>query len=571
MKFRVLVVCIGLLTLFFCCLVYASPQSEVKLWGWADLHAHPASHLGFGSDEFGEWGIFWGKPGIGLQNSFQTISSDLRPCSPDKHAGTDIDHVRHRTRIEIISSLNRITGSCHGSSGYPDFLDWPSAENVLHQQMHITSIRRAYDGGLRLMVASIADNEVLSTLWTSIGYNLAGNPVPLPDPEFDIKAAKKQIKFIKKLVRANKSWMQIAYSAKEAREIVSANKMAIVLALELDQLTQQQLLELVDGYGIRLVTLVHLVNNIFGGAAIYNDEFNALNAFYHGTRDRDDWNSIGSDGFFDIEYDSNLSFRLKRPRLLVAKGVDLLAGGAIVPEELDEDSYRSLGYSERRGGGHKNTQGLTSMGEKGILALARRGVLIDVAHMSERTMDEAIELVKSISYPILNSHTGLRDHQERAESERAMTRRVASAIWQLGGVIGLGTEHLPKASDPVATWLGYYLECLDLMKGRGVAFGTDMNGLSPQISRAKQMINYPVRVAWRFGNYERPLLSQSTLGRRAFNLSDDGLAHYGMLPDFLEALSQLHLGTKAVQALFSSAEDFVRMWELAEERMKLIE
>ncbi len=31
-----------------------------RLWGWADLHTHPASHLSFGNDEDGNGGMFWG-------------------------------------------------------------------------------------------------------------------------------------------------------------------------------------------------------------------------------------------------------------------------------------------------------------------------------------------------------------------------------------------------------------------------------------------------------------------------------------------------------------------------------
>ena len=33
---------------------------DLRLPGWADLHAHPASHLAFGADANGKGGIFWG-------------------------------------------------------------------------------------------------------------------------------------------------------------------------------------------------------------------------------------------------------------------------------------------------------------------------------------------------------------------------------------------------------------------------------------------------------------------------------------------------------------------------------
>src|SRR5690242_5551862 len=34
------------------------------LWGFADLHTHPATHVSFGADSNGQNGIMWGKPGM---------------------------------------------------------------------------------------------------------------------------------------------------------------------------------------------------------------------------------------------------------------------------------------------------------------------------------------------------------------------------------------------------------------------------------------------------------------------------------------------------------------------------
>ncbi len=44
-----------------------------------------------------------------------------------------------------------------------------------------------------------------------------------------------------------------------------------------------------------------------------------------------------------------------------------------------------------------------------------------------------------------------------------------------------------------------------------------------------------------------------------FNL--DGLAHYGLLPDFIQDLRNCGLDRGDLRPLFRSAEDYIRLWE----------
>lgn len=71
-------------------------------------------------------------------------------------------------------------------------------------------------------------------------------------------------------------------------------------------------------------------------------------------------------------------------------------------------------------------------------------------------------------------------------------------------------------------------------------------------------------------------LSRSTAGRievapgefrpRDFDINLDGLAHYGMLPDFIQDLKNSGMGEADLQPLFRSAEEYIRVWERAEDR-----
>ena len=44
----------------------------------------------------------------------------------------------------------------------------------------------------------------------------------------------------------------------------------------------------------------------------------------------------------------------------------------------------------------------------------------------------------------------------------------------------------------------------------------------------------------------------------------DGMAHYGMLPDLLQDMR--NIGVQDLDALYRSAEDYIRVWERCENR-----
>lgn len=72
------------------------------LWGFADLHTHPATHLAFGANAQGK-NLFWGSPGLELAGS--DIARDLPPCNHDEHAWDELDPVRRETRKTVARSL----------------------------------------------------------------------------------------------------------------------------------------------------------------------------------------------------------------------------------------------------------------------------------------------------------------------------------------------------------------------------------------------------------------------------------------------------------------------------------
>jgi hypothetical protein len=55
---------------------------------------------------------------------------------------------------------------------------------------------------------------------------------------------------------------------------------------------------------------------------------------------------------------------------------------------------------------------------------------------------------------------------------------------------------------------------------------------------------------------------QETWGSRTFDINTDGVANYGLWPDWIEALRRAGHEDR-VRALFHSAEDYLQMWERA--------
>ncbi len=54
--------------------------------------------------------------------------------------------------------------------------------------------------------------------------------------------------------------------------------------------------------------------------------------------------------------------------------------------------------------------------------------------------------------------------------------------------------------------------------------------------------------------------------KRDFDINVEGVAHYGLLPDFWQDLINIGITHKELSALFRSAEAYIEMWETIEKR-----
>ena len=387
--------------------------------------------------------------------------------------------------------------------------------------------------------------------------------------------------------------MQIVTTPSEARAAITGNppKLAVVLSLEMDYLSLSDIQKLVKHFHVAHVIPVHLADNSFGGTAIYSDLFNGLSNFLNGSPE----NSVP---------DNNVNFNLGTRAahiepvtldtlLNLSSGqvavLDIaLAGAALLGPEpaaavafwalalqfgVDLMPTGALGYQPvipaagpTRTPGEVNSKDLN---QEEFSVLMSMGLLLDIAHMGQKTAGRALAMAQKDDYPLMDSHTGIRcDYAQLIDcftpfgappnpilspgtvvNERSLPTSQLDIIRQLGGVVGQGV--VPAVSgntvdpDPVTTWIKNYSITLDFMHGRGVALGTDAHGLSPMIQRDTTPTGYPINVASIFGCPAAcPVLPKyvfggfhqlDTGGGRSYDFEHDGIANYGLLPDFIQA------------------------------------
>jgi microsomal dipeptidase-like Zn-dependent dipeptidase len=537
--------------------------TTTPLKGFVDMHTHPMSHLAWGGK------LVHGAPDAGIlmpaipsgrgcrqYERAANIGEALPTCNAT-HGGFGLfdntcgDDIRKKLLRLTESKLgNGSVQSKHhedGAQGYPNFKFWPAHNDMTHQQMWIDWIKRTYNNGLRVMVALAVNNVTYAA-------GFSGHGDRNPD---DVSSANVQIEELKRLVdRHNGStgsldnWMEIAFSAADVRRIVNSNKLAIVLGMETDnignfhqnanvnansltdvgkQTVINEIQRLFD-QGVRYIFPIHLVNNKFGGTAVYESNFNFSN--YHQTGQ-----------FFDVIC-ANPSDGITKPfaqfewtlGLIGAKiGVDIARrppnAPACVPPTI----------------GHKNRLSLTPMGEFAIQEMMKRGMLIDIDHMSNEATNATLILAERYNYPVNSGHNGVRGGAEA--SERSLTVGQYQRIAKLDGIIGMGTDGATAESFRTG-----FAQLQSVMSSKGVAIGTDANGFAklpvpPRGNRITYNASFPI----------------CQTGNRRWDYNTEGVAHYGLMADFLKDVQSAGtIGEQIINHLNRSAEFFAQMWEKCE-------
>lgn len=564
---------------------------DTRLKGWVDLHTHPMSNIAFGGK------LFHGAPSVGslmpavqmpgdpqcqFDNRATSIAEALSQDGPTR--GDPIqsqcgDFIRRGLINAIESNIDDANVAPIGSGGYPNFTHWPKWNDVTHQKMWIAWIRRSWEGGQRVMVALSHNNRTLA--------ELLGGGGPISGVRNDKASSDLQIEEIKTLVAANSDFMAVARTPAELHSIVQGGRLAVVLGVEIDKIGDFDTnappstglidAEINDLYaqGVRYILPIHLTDNAFGDTAIYEPLFNIVNYRENGSF----W-TVGCAaeadeiGFRSVSFPSILN-----PFIPPGMPTPPTAPNCLIPKPVGPFFT-----------GHINTRtpnGLTSVGEYTLRALMRRGIIIDIDHMSNRAANRTLTIANGIAgggYPVTSGHSGIRNRLiEERSAENSRTTTQLARIACLGGMFGLGTD-----GARAVNWTTEYARGYDVMRRafapNGVCpnadplGGTSFLGLGTD---ANSLVKTPRPPTFEPGGAPRftdiynpnnplnqgiPPLIRSTEGTRTWDYNTNGVAHYGMFLDFLRDVRTLPANTTmngrqiVDDQMMFGAERFYRMW-----------
>lgn len=502
--------------------------AKPKLFGFADLHTHPMSHLGFGRK------AMHGAPDVDIvippgttlgcnkdTRRARNMAEALGGCNAT-HGGwgafdnTCGDHLRAAIISNALDGdfwhnvgFERNLHNDHPHAGYPNFEHWPHHSSILHQQMWWEWLKRAHAGGLRVLVALTVNSETLAEI-------LNGDPPyddrTVADLQIDetIRFVNRHNRKVNKAVKPEEDFMEIAYSAADAERIIREGRLAVILGMEVDKLGNfgkpgvktdeaavRAEIQRLHRKGIRYVFPIHLIDNAFGGAAVYKMLFNLANKNQNGS-----YFSVTQSSDKNITYRANFIDNTPGVDTLASHGIyALLQGIGQLPAPCFNDAIKCQPFPPgvvRCCGsypkimsilkptaqfdvyktikpGHVNSKGLTPLGRVAIREMMKLGMIIDVDHMSELSMRETFDIADSVpgDYPLVMGHNGVRGKDSDERSAPAdLVRRLA----KLGGMMGAGTAHT-NATDFVSSYLRTWNELKAVSNEAGLlGLGTDVNG-----------------------------------------------------------------------------------------------
>lgn len=532
---------------FFLSLICFIPLGYAQtIPGFVDMHTHPRNDLAFGTE------LFYGAP-------CGEINTALKNCN-GYHGGYGLFDNRKGNifRNQLVEQAEG--ANCghteHIREGFPNFVYWPSWCSIFHQQMWVDWIKRAHEGGLNIMVALATHSHCMADAAETKG------------PYDDKTVMDNSIEGIKELVRAS-DFMEIAYSPKDVRRIVHDGKLAVIIGIEMDNIgnfyspinpkkgfyqpnpTWEQVKFEWDrlwDLGVRYVLPVHITNNIFGGAALYEPAFNISNKYNNGNEFIPELVNTAETG---------IGFYLEHPIVknnieasMLAKIVFDLTGG-ILPDEVNPGRTENYTYWDKLPGkGHRNSLGITELGKQSIAYIMQKGFIIDIDHMSEKMANAVLQFALDNDYPVNSGHNEFRGN---SGNENNRTVLQYEKIQHTGGMIGLG--HAGNASGFVKR----FRMAFQVMKRGHIAIGTDVNGFFPLPS-----VDTTVHVT-----YNKDL-TKCTTGNKTWDINQDGFAHYGLFPDYIESWKLAGMESTEFESFMHSAEHFTQMWEKCERRKQYI-
>jgi hypothetical protein len=507
----------------------ATPFQEVR--GYLEGHSHPMAFEFIGGRT--RCGRPWHRFGI---------AHALVDCPDHEVAGG-----RGAILESILSGTDPVAG--HDTVGWPTFGYWPAYGSYTHEQVYYKWLERTWRGGLRLYVSLLVDNAALCNV-----YPLKENSCDEMD---GVRLQARRLRELQAYIDAQsggpgKGWFRIVTDPFQARRVINEGKLAVIMGIEVSsplgcrlingesQCTPEDVdreLAAVYRLGVRQMEATNKFDNAFTG--VTGDGGTTGIVVNQGNREQ-------TGQFWQMETCSEEEAHSHDHQQL-----NLHDDGGVPGTERDGIFGAVLQASGTSGvapvypaGPHCNVQGLTDLGAHLIRRMAAKGMIFDPDHMSARARRQAMDLIESIRYSgVFSSHSWADD---------GIYRRVIRA----GGVV---TPHAGGSTGFVEKWQKQR-KWADPRYYFGIGYGADTNGFSrqgaPRGADAKNPVRYP------FKGLGGVTIDKQVSGQRVYDVNVDGVAHYGLYPDWIEDL-RMQAGPAIVRDLARGAEAYLQMWERA--------
>ena len=549
------------------------------LYGMVDTHSHILGNFGFGGG-----GVVHGAPfhRLGVEAALPDCSIYHGPEGRRDLMGAVFDNGRE-FNFEMLAFgviFGRLTMPVHETAGYPDFTEWPDAHRrSTHQVQYYKWLERAYLGGLRLVVQHAVSNQVLCDL--SVGSRAQRARYSCND----MVAVDRQIEEIRVMERyidaqsggPGRGWFRVVTSPAEARAVIASGKMAVVLGIETSNLfdcfvtpregfptcDEAYVLARLAHYhdlGVRALFPVHKFDNAFSpgdGQRGFMEVANVLNSGHYNnyTAACDPSAPTNFDGGGSVQFGG-----LNSPRdayfsdpPLDFSGLGTAASGTLAPliSVLDEPALTDGPFCQNAG--------LQPLGEVLLAEMMRRGMLIEIAHLPNHSVARAYEMLEAADYPAVSTHNN--PHSGR--------------VYDIGGLASANMFGRCQAPDRVGAMGDPLRARLALIADHGgypgVGFSFDLNGFAgapgPRFGDDGCSTPQTNPITYPFSSFAGDVsFTQPQLANRTVDFNTEGFVHIGMLPELVEDARHDGVTDEEIEAVFRSAEAYVRVWERAEAR-----
>jgi hypothetical protein len=507
---------------------FGGKTSYQEVRGYVDAHTHGMAFEFLGGDV--HCGRPWHRYGVAYA---------MKDC-PDHYLANGNGAI-----LENFLDHGTPTGS-HDPVGWPTFKDWPAPHSLTHEGTYWKGLERSWRGGQRMLTNLLVQNNKLCEIY------------PLKRTSCDdMDAVRLQAQDMRDMERyidaqyggPGRGFYRIVTDPFQARKVINGGRMAVIMGIEVsipfgctkkldipacDIAKIDAGLDEVYNLGVRQMELVNKFDNALSGVAGDSGAIaplvNGANFLETGTF-WDMQSCPGTDGVQDNTQFSSVPAGVPAQDELFGAMTQLYAAG--VPTLPVYPSGPTC-----------NTLGLTALGEHTIRRMAAKHMLFDPDHMSVKARQQSLDVIEDMNYPgLVSSHSW-------------STPDAYQRVYKDGGFI---TPYAGDSAGFVSKWQRH-LTWVDPRFYWAIGYGADINGFGAQGD--PRGADAPNKVTYPFTGLGGVKISKQLAGARTYDINTDGVAQYGLYPDWIEDLRKQG-GANIADDMARGSEAYLQMWERA--------